>query len=241
MPFNHLKLCHPLLQPSLFPNIRVFSLCHCWRWGPEVCKCAKLGYCSSDFLSLWQAQAFPWTCSAVSYWPPQSIFMASNQSPLSGVQPLKPEPQHPTPTHRGRCANSVLARKCWFAMISMVNFPLCFPSTCCWFPSEILYLHLSLPLREFPSVQKVFLLHSSLPKTQVPVPNPLSIYFFISFALHHYLEISLLFGSLGSSASVQVFYRGWSYADAFLMYLWAGRWYAYLTLLPPCVGLPNRL
>ena len=155
MPFNHLKLCHPLLQPSLFPNIRVFSLlCHSWRWGPEVCKCAKLGYCSHNSLFLWQAQAFPWTPSAVSYWPPQSIFMAGNQSPLRGVQPPKPEPQHPAPTHRGRCANSVLARKCWVAMISMVNSPLCFPSTCCWFSSEIPNLHLSLSLREFPSVQK---------------------------------------------------------------------------------------
>ena len=61
--------------------------------------------------------------------------------------------------------------------------------------------------------------------------------FFISFALHHSVEFSLLFGSLG----VQVFYRGWSYADVFLMYLWEGRWYTHLTLLPSCVGLSNRL
>ena len=34
MPSNHLILCHPLLQPSIFPNIRVFSneLALCIRW-----------------------------------------------------------------------------------------------------------------------------------------------------------------------------------------------------------------
>ena len=26
MPYNHLILCHPLLPPSIFPNIRVFSV-----------------------------------------------------------------------------------------------------------------------------------------------------------------------------------------------------------------------
>ena len=36
MPSNHLILCHPLLLPSVFPNIRVFSnesvLCIKWCW-----------------------------------------------------------------------------------------------------------------------------------------------------------------------------------------------------------------
>ena len=34
MPFNHLILCHPLLLPSFFPSIRVFSseLALCIRW-----------------------------------------------------------------------------------------------------------------------------------------------------------------------------------------------------------------
>ena len=34
MPSNHLILCHPLLQPSIFPNIRVFSneSALCIRW-----------------------------------------------------------------------------------------------------------------------------------------------------------------------------------------------------------------
>ena len=34
MPSNHLILCHPLLLPSIFPNIRVFSneLALCIRW-----------------------------------------------------------------------------------------------------------------------------------------------------------------------------------------------------------------
>ena len=36
MPSNHLMLCHPLLLPSFFPSIRVFSseLAFCIRW-PE--------------------------------------------------------------------------------------------------------------------------------------------------------------------------------------------------------------
>ena len=35
MPSNHLILCHPLLLPSVFPNIRVFSneLALCIRWS----------------------------------------------------------------------------------------------------------------------------------------------------------------------------------------------------------------
>ena len=34
MPSNHLILCHPLLPPSIFPSIRVFSneLVLCLRW-----------------------------------------------------------------------------------------------------------------------------------------------------------------------------------------------------------------
>ena len=34
MPFNHLILCHPLLLPSIFPSIRVFSSesALCIRW-----------------------------------------------------------------------------------------------------------------------------------------------------------------------------------------------------------------
>ena len=43
MPFNHLILCHPLLPPSTFPGIRVFSiksvLCIRWPkyWSFSIC------------------------------------------------------------------------------------------------------------------------------------------------------------------------------------------------------------
>ena len=37
MPFNHLILCHPLLLPSIFPSIRIFSMSRfCIRW-PKYC------------------------------------------------------------------------------------------------------------------------------------------------------------------------------------------------------------
>ena len=51
------------------------------------------------------------------------------------------------------------------------------------------------------SVQSIFLLFCSLPEDQVPYPKSLS--FSLSFDLPHSKEIFCLFGSLGSSASIQ--------------------------------------
>ena len=61
------------------------------------------------------------------------------------------------------------------------------------FPPEVPKLSPSLPMRRFPSVWKLFLLHSSLPKVQFLVPIPLSPFFLISFALLNSVEISLPF------------------------------------------------
>ena len=58
MPSNHLVLCCPLLQPSIFPSIRVFGLlndyysAYCLRWTGCVdksgmCRVTLGHYCSS--------------------------------------------------------------------------------------------------------------------------------------------------------------------------------------------------
>ena len=85
----------------------------------------------------------------------------------------------------------------WF-LWWILHFALWAPVTV--FPSEIpSSASLFSPVREFLSEQKCFLLHSSLPEVQVPVPNPLFFFFFlIFFAILHTVEISLPFGKSGS-------------------------------------------
>lgn len=62
---------------------------------PVICEHVELeGPHGNDLLHFWEAQAFPWTPSAMLYWPPQSIFMVVNPSHLPGVLILKPEPHH---------------------------------------------------------------------------------------------------------------------------------------------------
>ena len=63
------------------------------------------------------------------------------------------------------------------------EFCLVFLASAAVFPSEVLKLPPSLPMRRFPSMWKLFLLHSSLPKVQFLVPIPLSPFFLVSFAL----------------------------------------------------------
>ena len=44
---------------------------------------------------------------------------------------------------------------------------------------------------------RLFLLHSSLPEVQIPIPSPLSFIVLVSFALLHSVEISLPFWKSG--------------------------------------------
>ena len=82
----------------------------------------------------------------------------------------------------------------------------CYLSTCfCFFPSEVLKLPPSLPVRGFLRAWKLFLLHESLPRAQVPVPKSfvslsLSLFFFfnLSLALPHSEEIGLPFSVFGA-------------------------------------------
>ena len=53
MPFSHLILCHPLLLPSIFPSIRVFSneSVLCIRW-PKYWSCSFSISASSEYSGL---------------------------------------------------------------------------------------------------------------------------------------------------------------------------------------------
>ena len=72
------------------------------------------------------------------------------------------------------------------------------------FPSEVLKLNLTPPMRGFPSMWKLFLLHDSFPWAQIPVLKPLSLFFNL-YLLPYVTFIFCYFGSLQTSAGVQKF------------------------------------
>ena len=93
------------------------------------------------------------------------------------------------------CAWNLSAGKCCLASIFVVNFLFCSSSTCCCIPPLMFWSSPSLtqPVKGFLSVQKLFLLHDSLPRALVPVPKSFVSFLSLSFALSHSEEISLLF------------------------------------------------
>lgn len=175
------------------------------------CKHAVLVPSSNVLLTLLKPQAFPWTPSAMCILASAYLHGCQPQSSPCGLS-LKPEPQLPAPTHQWGHANSFSAGKCLSATISAVNsLHFCLPSTCFSIPLRFWSFLLSSPMRGFPSVWKLFLLHVSLFEPLVSISNPLSLYFPISFALPHSVEISLLFWKSEVFASVQnVFCRSCS-------------------------------
>lgn len=101
---------------------------------------------------------------------PQSFFTAVNLRLLPGVQPPKPEPQHPGPVLQQWTYTQLLGCELLVSTDLSVKFsPLCLPHTCsCTSPLKFWNFPWSLPVRRFLSVQKLFLLQNSLPKVKDP-------------------------------------------------------------------------
>ena len=190
---------------------------------------------SNDLLTLLQAQAFPWTPSAM-------CILASSEY-LHGSQPqsspcglsLKPEPQLPAPTHHRGNANSFLAGKCLSAMISVVNsLQFCLASTCFSIPfwgSEALSCPRSWGVfrvyGNFSTFTNLFLRHQS--------PSQVLCLFIFPYILPYLIQwrLACCFGSLRSSASIQnVFCRSCStYRCTFDVFV-GRRWSFHLTPTP---------
>ena len=164
------------------------------------------------------------------------MFMAVNPGPLPGVQPLKPEPQHPVPIHfRGR------AGKYCFTLTSVMNsFHFASQALVALLLSEILKLLLPPPpppMRGFLRVWRLFLFHNSVPRVQVPVSKSFVSSLSLFFALPHSEDIGLPFWKpvVCCQLSVGVV----SHADVNLMCFWGGTRSFHLTPLPcwkvPCL------
>ena len=149
-------------------------------------------------------------------------------------------PRHHPPHQVSRQASQ--AGECWLAPLSVresLHFALY--TLVAALSSVALKLHphhpLSPPVKGFPSVWKLFLLHSSLPEAQV-----LSLFFclcFFFFLLPHqgtweFLAFWEVWGLLPefSRCSAGVV----PHVDVFLMYLWGGRW-SHILLLCHLEGL----
>ena len=101
---------------------------------------------------------------------PQSFFTAVNLRLLPGVQPPKPEPQHPAPILQQWTYIQLLGCELLVSTDLSAKFsPLCLPHTCsCTSPLKFWNFPWSLPVRRFLSMQKLFLLQNSLPKVKDP-------------------------------------------------------------------------
>ena len=148
--------------------------------------------------------------------PPQlrctGPLMAANPSPLPGVWPPKPEPEHPASTHNGGHVNEFLAGKCCLAMILWWILCFSFQAPVAMFPSGVLKLSSDCACERFLSVWKLFLLHESLPWVHFPVLKSFVSLFknFTFCPTSFWGDWLAFFGSLGSSASIQVFCRSCS-------------------------------
>ena len=60
MPFNHLIVCHPLLLPSIFPSIRVFSKEPSLHVGWPKYWCFSFSICLSNEYSGWMSFRIDW-------------------------------------------------------------------------------------------------------------------------------------------------------------------------------------
>ena len=177
---------------------------HLWSWGPTIGKHVELEGLGNNYpLPLWEAQAFPWIPQLYL----QSIFTAVNAGPLPGVQSWKPEHQHPGPTHPKMCANSFSAGKGWSEMISVVmSLYFAFWEPVAVFPYEGTKLPHPAPITACEGVSKhVETFPSSRLSSKWGSPSQdLCLFIFLYLLSYIILQrLACLFGSLGSSASVQ--------------------------------------
>lgn len=194
-----------------------------WSWEPAIGKHVELeGLGSNDLLPLWEAQPFPWITQLYL----QSIFTAVNAGPLSGVQSWKPEPQHPGSTCPKRCANSFSAGKGWLEMISVV-MSLCFAfwEPVAVFPSEGTELPRLTPNTICEGVSKhVETFPSSWHSLKWGSPSQDLCLFIFVYLLSYIIlwRLVCLFGSLGSSASIQKVFCGSCSTSRYIFYVIVG-------------------
>ena len=128
------------------------------------------------------------------------------------------------------------AGECWSALILCAGISLLCPlhPCCCALlcGSEAYPRHTPFPpVKGFPSVWKLFLLHSSLPEVQVPSLFFCLCFFFCHTQVHvEFLGFWEVWGLLPAFSRSSV--RAVSYVDVFLMYWWGRRWSPHLTPMP---------
>lgn len=210
----------------------------------------KLGACNRQACGVrgsWQQRSF--AClggpsisldrSAVS----SEYFTAVNAGPLSGVQSWKPEPQHPGPTCPKRCANSFSAGKGWSEMISVV-MSLCFAfwEPVAVFPSEGTELPRLTPNTTCEGVSKhVETFPSSWHSLKWGSPSQDICLFIFVYLLSYIIlrRLVCLFGSLGSSASIQKVFCGNCSTSRYIFYVIVGKklislsYSSYILKVPP--------
>ena len=89
MPSNHLILCHPLLLPSIFPSIRVFSngSVLCIRW-PKYLSFNFSGDSYGTKYRIWLTKKLIYKCFSITKWFQAYIKMKTVQSVLHTLHSL---------------------------------------------------------------------------------------------------------------------------------------------------------
>ena len=165
-----------------------------------------------SLLSLRQFQSFfldslPAICGTVA-----PFRLCSRCQPQSSPWDLTSESRASAPSpHQPRRVSRQASRagECWSALILCAGISLLCPlHTCgcalfCGSEASPLCHPQSLPMKELPSLWKLFLLHSSLPLVQVPSLFFCLCFFFFLLPYPVTWGVSCLLGSLRSSAGVQ--------------------------------------
>ena len=124
--------------------------------------------------------------------------MAVDPSPLPEVQTLKPRASAPSPCLPWWACKQHLS---WKVLVNNNPCdelsPFCLLSTCCYILLRGSRASFFPTHARVSKCEETFLLHGAPSEPQMLVPNPLSLYFPIYFALHHSVEISLPFWKSG--------------------------------------------
>ena len=239
------------LRPFLYSSVCIWlwgwaihSCCsshlwHFWKGVPVIHQCRELeAPCCNDLLTLWEAQSFPWTPSAVSYLPSQQSMLVLFLGSCSWS--LSTQPQLETV---GMSASHSSAGKCCLATNSVVN-SLGLPSEHLFLCSPLRFPNspLSSPVRRFLNVLELFLLHSSLPRVLVPIPKFFFFFFIFIFCPTSFWEDWLSFLDVKDLLLAFRTYSVWAdpLANVFFMYLWGGGWSPHL-IPPPSWKSPHLL
>ena len=209
-------------------------LWHSRKWVPGICELGEWGVlAATDSCLSGRPRLFPGLPQLCCASPSEYLHSSQPQFSPWGLSPealiLSTQP----PSCHGGCASCFLAGKCWLG--TSLWWILCFAF---WAPIAVLPLRVwssppSPPMLGCPNVQKLFVLHGSLPGCRSLFQTPLSLFIFIFCPTSFWgdwLAFLEVWGLLPAFRRCSVWVV--SCAHVFLIHLWGGRWSPRLPPLP---------